>query len=136
MTDILDLVSKIANLKEQLQELQKEPKIKTTFTNSTESLNTRWSLFKLAVDHGVYRKENSWALHFKTLENKKGFCWYDTFGIDRLTTVDLVAIVAILEEDYDERTKKSLGLDWSPEDTAALKEEILQQGYSHFVYDW
>jgi hypothetical protein len=131
MTDTLNFVSKIANVKEQLANLQKE--LETNIKDLTKPLETRWSLFKLAVDHDVYCKENSWVLHFKTLESKKGFCWYDTFYIHRHETVDLIDTIANLEEDYDE---ESYGLDWSPKDTAALKEEILQQGYSHFVYDW
>ena len=106
-------------------------------------LEKRWHLFEIAVGNDLYVKVDSYVLHLNTLESKKGFSWYDNFYYDRYKTVNLVEVVYNLETYLAEIAEPECN--WATPEKAilktqeeidALKEEILQTGYSAFVYDW
>lgn len=102
-------------------------------------LEQRWSDFCLAVKRGIYHNVDSGGGHYKVLDNLAGFSWYDSLYIDRYKTVDLVDLIKRLEEELKGNQIKRLetkSLPTKQSQIDELKEEILQDGYSHFILDW
>lgn len=102
-------------------------------------LEQRWSDFCLAVKRGVYHNVDSGGGYYQVLDNLSGFSWYDSLHIDRYQTVDLVDLIKMLEEELKANRIESLETKSLPTEQSQiddLKEEILQDGYSHFILDW
>lgn len=94
---------------------------KPLLTDKDLSIEDRWSLFESIQD---FLPESSWELTFPTLF-KHRIEYYHHLHYERYETVDLVSIF--------ERWRISE----LPEDEQnSLKEEILEEGYGYFKYDW
>lgn len=92
--------------------------------NKSIPVDERWELFKQNSERFPI---HTWILHFEELE-KNDIEYYDTFGYERYTTVDICDMIESLDDDFNS--------DDDDIDFNKLKEEILQRGYSRFVLDW
>lgn len=94
---------------------------KVYIANKDIPLEERWRVYCLAVDGGIFISKSIWIITLKTIgewpENK----------FQRYESVFLNSIVEGYEDEID--LHPHINLD-------ELKEEILQTGYSHFIYDW
>jgi hypothetical protein len=121
-----------------------ETEFKAFIKDKKFPLDERWDLFKFACENNLFVKIESSYSHIRILESNHNSNWYDTFYIERYTTVEFTNIVEEVSEtleeileypDYSEDSR-----DYYPirtrEELVELKEEILATGYSGFVYDW
>lgn len=100
--------------------------IKKYIQDKNYSLKDRWALFVeinkikfIIIFDGLY---------FSPQSIKKEINWYDDFYLERNQTQSLVNFIEIIEEDISK--------DFTKEEILLLKEEILQNGYTHFLMDW
>lgn len=84
-------------------------------------VNERWAMF---VENSELFPTNTWVMYFKELEDNN-IEYYDDFGFERHTTVDLCDMVVDMLDDG-----------WSDINFDALREDIMSRGYSKFVFDW
>ena len=92
------------------------------------SLEERWELYCLACDNEIYSNNNSFVIDLKTLESHKKFSsYYETFFIEKYTTVLFYKLVERIESSPNR---------WTGLDLNALKEEILANRYTGFIFDW
>lgn len=121
-----------------------ETEFKAFIKDQSIPLEERWDLFKFACENELFVNIKSCYPTIKILESNHNFNWYDTFYIERYTTVEFTNIVErvsenleeILEDpDYSEDFRDNYPI-ITREELVELKEEILATGYSGFVYDW
>jgi hypothetical protein len=107
-------------------------KVQEVIKDRSVPLAERWDLFENAKD---VLPRRGWVIHLKELEKNRGFNWYDTFGFDRHQEVSLVDVVNdITGNGYEEEDLNPDFCSWV--DVDQLKEEILESGYSSFIFDW
>lgn len=104
----------------------------------TYPLEQRWQLFKNAP--GEYRNHSSWYWNSKALG---GVSWFDDFYYEKYQTVHSVSLVERVEDALNTRDKdhsliwlERIFRDDIPENTDAIKEEILSLNLGSWVFDW
>lgn len=107
----------------------------TMLKDKSIPLNERWKVF-VEASGGVINKVNSYYMDFQSM-TKAGFggSWYDDFYLDRHQTMELTSLVECLE-DRNNLNSDSKRFKMTEEQIEELKEEILQSGYTGFVFDW
>lgn len=90
-------------------------------------LDERWELFCRAPDS--IKLHDRWIHEFKWEEKHQAISWYDDFYMDRHQTVDMQAIIEIMEENES-------GTEYSEEMILDMKEEILDKNLGSFCNDW
>lgn len=97
------------------------------FKDKTIPLEDRWEVFAESSNKEVFNNLENRCWNSKVLD-KIGLEWYDDFGIERYTTGEFVDIIEIVKRNYKNKLTHEL--------VDELKEEMLQSGYSGFVFDW
>ena len=121
----IDNIDELYTEIKRLKTLESEVKeyIFKTIKNKTLSLEDRWTLF---IENKRLFPIRSFLVYYQEIETN-GINYYDDFGYERYQTVYVDELIDIIEEGND--SKFSLGLN-------KLKEEIMEAGYSGFVFDW
>jgi len=118
--------------------------IKLIFQNKNHSVSDRWEIFCEAVESNAFCEENCYGMDFDFMK-ENSWEWYDDFCHDRYKTVCLVDLVGQIDEMWwgeiaftkDEQILSDQEFDEMIEPRLnAVKEEIMQSGYSSFVFDW
>ena len=121
-----------------------DTEFKAFIKDQSISLEERWDLFKFACENNLFVNIKSFYPTIKILESNRNFSWYDTYYIERYSTVEFPNIVEIASDnlkeiledpDYSEDFRDNYPI-ITREELSQLKEEILATGYSGFVYDW
>ena len=88
--------------------------------NKNLPLESRWNLF---VENKNLFPVHEWVLHFKELDSNN-IEYYDDFGYEKHQNVPLDELVYLTDDG------------WTDVNLDNLKEEILETGYSAFIFDW
>lgn len=89
--------------------------------NKSFPLEDRWKLF---VDTKKLFPTKSWLIYYKEFD-KNNINYYEDFGYERREVIDVGEMVEFVDEG-----------NWAEVNLDNLKEEILEQGYSGFRFDW
>lgn len=89
--------------------------------NKNLPLEDRWNLF---VENKNLFPVNNWIMYFKELDSNN-IEYYEYFGFEKYQTVSLVELVDLVD-----------GAGCSDVNLDELKEDILEKGYSAFIFDW
>lgn len=121
----IDNIDELYTEIKRLKTLESEVKeyIFKTIKNKTLSLEDRWTLF---IENKRLFPIKSFLVYYSEIE-KNGVNYYDDFGYEKYQIVYVDELIDIIEEGND--SKFSLDLN-------KLKEEIMEAGYSGFVFDW
>lgn len=107
------------------------------FKDKSIPLEDRWEIYTEACNAKVFDNCHEWVWYSKVIEKKLKLCYYDDFCIERHQVVDLSSFVNDIEADYDYAIESDDDTEpWTKELIDELKEEVLQFGYSSFVFDW
>ena len=94
---------------------------KVYIANKNIPLAERWEVYCLAVDEGIFISKSLHIITLKTIGE-----WEEN-QFSRYESVFLNAVVEGFEDEVDE---------YPHLDFDAIKEEVLNTGCSHFIYDW
>jgi hypothetical protein len=94
-------------------------------TNSNETLENRWKVFKLAPLE--LKNHESYIVHFdaEKMVNGGEIIWFDDFYFERYETIKTVRVIELMNE---KGYKKNI--------IDAFKQEILELNLGSFKYDW
>lgn len=118
MLEIKEIYAQDVALKEQI-EFHKQ-KILDYLKNKDISLDERWDNY-LLLPEKFYT--HNWFTGFLKYDSP-----YDDFFMDRYEAMSGAELVREAQEDPS--------VEFDPEKVERLKEEILQSGYTRFVFDW
>lgn len=97
-------------------------------SNKEISLEERWEVYCLACEAGIYAKNCLCCVDLETLESHSRFStYYDDFYIQRYTTVHFYELVRRVEENMAR---------WPGLNLNDLKEEVLSNEYTSYLFDW
>lgn len=120
----IDNVDELYGAIKKMRDLQKEVHdyISKYIKYKSVPIEDRWELFSNNRD--LFPK-HSWVMYFKELESND-IKYYEDLGYERHMDIDLVDMVDFILEVLDEGSL----------DVRGLKEEVLENGYSSFRFDW
>ena len=99
-------------------------KVKEILANPNISLDDKEKILRntdIDISHG-------WMLDIKKLDGTE-VCWYDDFYIERRETAYITDII-------DQARDKVVDEEWTKEEADHIIKELLNSGYTNFVYDW
>lgn len=99
----------------------KREDIEKYLSDKSIPLKDRWENYTLLPESFA---EKGYFTGFSEYDNP-----FDDFGMDRYEAISGVELVYRVGPEY-------LGDEFEPEKVERLKEEILQSGYTRFVFDW
>ena len=118
MLEIKEIYAQDVALKEQI-EFHKQ-KILDYLKNKDISLDERWDNYLLLPEEF---NTHNWFTGFLEYDSP-----YDDFFMDRHEAMSGAELVREAQEDTS--------VEFDPEKVERLKEEILQSGYTRFIFDW
>lgn len=125
-----DLLNKSYRIAEAMKAMQLE--MVEYFKDKSIPLAERWEVFSEATGNGTFDRIEPWVMHIPIFE-EMNLNWYDDFYIERNQLVEFNFLV---NESIPDCIEFSEGDVWKDFDIDALKEEILQLGFSGFRNDW
>ncbi len=126
-----DLLNKSYRVAEAMKAMQLE--MVEYFKDKSIPLAERWEVFSETTANGTFVRVEPWVMHLPIFE-AMNLGWYDDFYIERNQLVEFNTLVNEVIPDNIEFAED--GDPWKYFDLDALKEEILQLGFSGFVNDW
>lgn len=103
------------------------------FKDKAVPLEDRWDVYTKACIENVFINEYCWIFHSVVIEDKLKLDYYDDLYIQKYQTISFLDMVEQVEDEVKNNEKF---VNFSKSIIDELKEEILQSGYSSFIFDW